>query len=399
VILLVVAMAAWMIFILACIGGPAWSPDGSQILFAYRDVENSRTAVALYDRATRTTTTIFAQPAAEEGELAVEPQWQKDGTRAFIAMYQPVPGSSGDGFCELISIPVKSSMPLQAYPLGTTEGCVGPHPQLDGKVYFGGKDLRWIDLVTGEAESRTIPNDVGSISEHDGQVFYVREVSRSAGNAEDKKPAEDGREFGRIDLKDFTLKPAFVLWESDHAALAVKDDPWPVFWETSGSRMAMIGRGDDADKILFLEESKGMTRVLAPDLGVKAFRLGNLVWSRDGKTLYASVITKGDQEKTQEYWLAEIPVAGTPGRLTKIAPIQAKMSGDFDTYFRLSMQVALSPDGTWIAATPAVLGKDTLAERDWALFLIDVRDPARPITRIPIPKQSTAAPTAAKTSQ
>ena len=396
-ILLVVGMVAWMIFILACVGGPAWSPDGSQILFAYRDVENSRTAVALYDRATRTTSTILAQPAAKEGELILEPQWQKDGTRAFIAIYQPVPGSSDDGSCEVISIPVKSGMPLQAYALGTTEGCVGPFPQLDGKVFFGGKDLRWIDLATGEIGSNAIPDEIGSISEHDGQLFYLREVSRSVGSTEDKKSVEDGKEFGRIDLKDFSLKPAFSLWKSDMTALDITGDLSPVFWETGGSRMAMIGQGGDSDKILLLEEGKGIVRVLPPDLGVKSFLLGNLVWSRDGKTLYAAAMTKGEQEKTQQYWLAEIPVAGIPGRLTKIAPIQEEMSDDLEAYFRNSMQVSLSPDGSLIAATPAVLGKNTLAERDRALFLIDVRDPARPITRIPISNPSAAAPPAAKT--
>lgn len=401
VILLVVGMAAWMIFILACVGGPAWSPDGSQILFAYRDVENSRTAVALYDRVTGTTTTILAQPAAKEGELALEPQWEKDGTRAFIAMYQPVPGSSDDGSCELISIPVKSSMPLQAYALGTTDGClnVGPYPQLDGKVYVGGKDLRSIDLATGEIESKTIPDGVGSLSEHAGQVFYQRDVSRSAGNVEDKDATREGTEFGRIDLKDFTLKPAFVLWKSDTTALGVKDNISPVFREAGGSLMAVIGPGDKADKILFLDESKGIDRVLAPDLGVKPCRLGNLVWSSDGKTLYASAITKGEQENTQDYWLAEIPVAGTPGRLTRIAPIQAQMSDDLDSYFRNSMQVSLSPDGNLIAATPAVLGKGTLAEGDRALFLIDLRDPARPVQRLPIPRQPPTAAPAPKVQQ
>jgi hypothetical protein len=49
VMLFLSAFAGWLIFILACAaGGPAWSPDGSQILFAYRDVANERTSVALF---------------------------------------------------------------------------------------------------------------------------------------------------------------------------------------------------------------------------------------------------------------------------------------------------------------------------------------------------------------
>jgi len=86
-------------------------------------------------------------------------------------------------------------MPLQAYPLGETEGCVNMSalPKLGDKVYFGGKDLRWIDLATGEIDMKTIPDEVGQISEHDGLVFYMRDVSRSSGNAEGKQPTENGR--------------------------------------------------------------------------------------------------------------------------------------------------------------------------------------------------------------
>ena len=97
-------------------------------------------------------------------------------------------------------------------------------PQLGDKVYFGGKDLRWIDLATGEIDMKTIPDEVGQISEHDGLVFYMRDVSRSSGNAEGKQPTENGTEFGLIDLNDFTLKSAFTLWKSDTAVLGLTDD-------------------------------------------------------------------------------------------------------------------------------------------------------------------------------
>ena len=39
-----------MTFILVWLGGPAWSPTGAQILFAYRDVQNGWISAALYQR-------------------------------------------------------------------------------------------------------------------------------------------------------------------------------------------------------------------------------------------------------------------------------------------------------------------------------------------------------------
>lgn len=403
VILLMVGLVGWMVFILACIGGPAWSPDGSQILFAYRDVENSRTAVALYDRATGAISTIFAQPTPDEGELALYPKWQNDGTRALVAIFRGVPGGSGDTACELVSIPVKSSLPTQVYNLGFTDGCAYPYPQVNGKVYFGGKDLRWVDLATGEVDSEQfkaavkLPENEGlALSEYDGQIYYQREVTRKVSGADTE---EKGREFGRLQLEDFTLKPSFTFWARDLTALGV-EDAHP-FFSHRGSGVAMIGLGkeSDSDKILLAEENKGIVRALAPDLGLRPYKLGNLIWSSDGRTLYASTITIGEQEDTLDYWLAEIPVDGGRVRLTKIAPIRTDLNNDFLTTFRLSMPLSLSPDGRWIAATPAVLGKGKLDDRDRALFLIDLRDPARPLQRIPIPHQPPATTPAPKVQQ
>ena len=53
VILLAVGLIGWLTFILACVGGPAWSPDSSKALFAWHDFEGGRYNVAVYDRATR----------------------------------------------------------------------------------------------------------------------------------------------------------------------------------------------------------------------------------------------------------------------------------------------------------------------------------------------------------
>ena|ERR1035441_935298 len=157
-------------------------------------------------------------------------------------------------------------------------------------------------------------------------------------------------------------------------------------WEPQGPRIVVVESNDGVDKVVFLDEKKGLLGTPSPDFGGKAFRLGNVVWSRDGKTLYASSCTKGEQENSSDYWLAEIPVAGAPSRLTRIAHINALSIDHLEDDLIFSMRVSLSPDGNLIAATPANLGKDNIAEADRALFLIDVQHPAHRITRIPIPE-------------
>jgi hypothetical protein len=382
-------MAGWLVFILACAGGPAWSPDSSQILFAFRDVENSRTSIALYDRVTGTVSTILSQPASKEGELALRPTWQKDGSRALVGIYRTIPDKSDEVACELISIPIKSSLPTQVYNLGITDGCAYPYPEIDHKVYFAGKDLRWVDLQTGDVSSKEfkaeikLAEDEGlAFSEGGSQIYYQRKVTRKITADE-----ENGREIGVVQLEDASLKPFFTVWDKDGEALGV-GEIYPIFWP-HGSTMALIGatKESESDKILFAEESKGIVRTLVADLGARPYKLGNLIWSPDGGKLYASVITIGDRKDTLNYGLAEIPLDGKHARLTQIAAIQAQLNDDFLSTFRMSMQVSIAPDGRWIAATPAVLGQGHVDDRERALFLIDLNDSARALQRIAIPRQ------------
>lgn len=389
VILFSLAFTGWLTFILACAGGPVWSPDGSQILFAYRDVENSRTSVALYDRTTGTILTLLSQPASKEGEMALRPAWQKNGRRALVSIYRAGPSNSSEGACELVSIPVKSSVPVQVYNVGPNDGCINPYPEVGGKVYFSGRDLRWLNLESGEAESKqfkiAVPlddTDALVYSEGGGQIYYQRKATRRV-NAEE----EVGREIGRVQLEDASVKPLLTIWDKDIAPFAA-EDLYPILWVRE-STMALIAAAKEkgADKILLVEENKGVTGTVAPDLGVPLYKLGNLVWSLDGRQLYASVITMGDQKDTLNYGVAEIPIGAGKAHLIHIAVIQAQLNEDFVTLFQTSLPVSLSPDGRWIAATPAVLGHGQIEDRDRALFLIDLHDPARAVQRIAIPKQ------------
>lgn len=416
VILFVVGLAGWLVFILACAGGPAWSPDGSQILFAYRDVANSRTSIALYDRATGSISTIFAQPVpggddGSEGEVILYPRWQNDGKRALVAIWHDrVPNATDENACELMSLPVKSKIPPQVYNLGFTPNCIYPMPQIMGKVYFGGRELGWIDLATGEVGSKAFnteikfsENDGVVLFEDNGRLYYQRHLSRKVSAAGDKQQEEEGAEIGRLQLEDFSLRPSFAVWPQNLSALGVQgsvaEDLSTIFLSPNGSAGAMIaiGKENNSDEIVFTEEGKGVVRVLAPDLGVRPFKLGELVWSQDGRTLYASAVTLGQEKGVLNYGFAEIPVEGGRARFTRVSVVRSEFGkGDFDNIFRTSMPVSLSPDGRWIAATPAVLGKGKIDDRDRALFLIDLRDPARRMKRVPIPRQPPAAGPAKK---
>jgi WD40 repeat protein len=398
VTLFLVAFAGWLIFIMACAGGPAWSPDGSQILFAYRDVANARTSVALYDRVTGKVSTIFTQPvpADEEqspGQVALHPTWQKDGTRALVTILRyKVPNSSDEMACELISLPVKSNLPVHVYNLGFTPDCMNV-PEIGDTIFFGGYRLNWINLATGEEHAKNIEGvgeDKAGVGfwEQYGRLYYKRGVKRTVTGPSGQPTQAAGMEFGRWQTEDNSPKPSFTLWDEDFSAVGVKHNPDEMFDISFGPNGVMGALSTpEGDKILFTENGKGIVRVLDPSLDLKSYSLGSLVWSQDGKTLYAPVLTRGDADNALNYELAEIPVAGGKAQLTKIAVIHSEMNDDLKGWLRSSMQVSQSPDGRWIAATPAVLGKGMVDDGDRALFLIDLHDPARHMEKVPIPPQ------------
>jgi hypothetical protein len=59
--------------------------------------------------------------------------------------------------------------------------------------------------------------------------------------------------------------------------------------------------------------------------------------------------------------------------------------------FRQRSLIALSPDGSTIAATTAHLGEDKIKPADRGLFLVDLRGPGRKVTKIPYPRAQQAS--------
>lgn len=390
VILFAVALIGWATFMIACVGGPAWSPDGSKIIFGYYDEQNSRVALALYDASKHKVSNVFAAPASKDddtGIIGIVSTWQADGRRALIALTADVP-SDGDGHCSLVSIPVKSEVPIQVYMFGKSAVCWSSAliVQIGDTIYLSGDDgLMLLNLVTGQIESKSIPGGAQFIAEHNGHLVYVRGINRPAPTPKDKDAVEDGLEFGQVDLADFQLKPFHSIWEADFDDISALRDAFGGSWEPGGTRIAVIVEGSDFDRIVLLDENKGFVTSFVPDLGVKKFHLGMPVWSHDGKSLYVPAVSPADKEKQYTYSLAEIPIAGTAARLTHIADFEWTKSDDLSGILYLGLQVSLAPNGKTIAATTASLGAGAAAA-DRVLFLIDLSRPDRHITRVSPPR-------------
>ena len=410
-----VGLVGWLTFILACVGGPAWSPDSSKLLFAWYDSASGRYEVATYDRGSGKSRIIFQHrsPTEDLDHFNVMPAWENDGKRAIVAM------NTGDSEtdCTLFLIPIRPNTPPEAYDLGKKTTCwdAASMPQIGSRVYTGGDDgMNWIDLSTGETGSKSIEGGTGFLASHNGELVYLRDVSRPVNDPNNNDAKEDGLEFGRVTLSDDPeVRPTFRVWTSNIPDVDLNDIA-PGAWEPGGSRIVMVGPGKATDKILVLDENKGLVQTLTPEFdGVKQYRLGNLVWSRDGETLFASAITKGQGDKAYDYSLAEIPLTGAPSRLTRIASFHLKKTenqpadqaqgdqaqaplaqaeqsdlSEFDHGgMYLSMAISLSPDGMTIAATPANMDQDSFDAPDHALFLVDMRRETRNVIRIPFPRE------------
>ena len=373
VMLGIVGLLAWMLYVLAC--RPSWSPDGSKILFTYYNPEADEAGVALYDRNTGETRSIFVE-ARRNGDELIPVQWESDGARAIVWVEER----------QLLLLPVDSGKPARRFGLPEDIEWQGtPYPEVGGNLYLGDETLTRLNLETGEVQSREL--EVGHdvvLFQGNNSVFYAKQVDTPENESEEGEGSGDGGiEIGELDLDALTFQPLFELKERDLAAHGVKEVHALMELEPSGSRIAMIGQGEDRDFIILCTRA-GLQKVVAPEFPVDEYRLGNLQWSPDGKTIYAVVLTPTGKKDETQYSLGEIPVDGGSSRLLPVTLIQDAFPDEVNGPI-LALQIALSPDGATIATTTGPLDSSAIDREDRALYLVDVQDPGRKVTKVPLP--------------
>jgi dipeptidyl aminopeptidase/acylaminoacyl peptidase len=391
VILTLVGIAGLVLFILAC--RPSWSPDGRKILYSYTDEGAKKSAVAVFDRKTRTSRVLFEWwDETGSGENTPGAQWTKDGERVIVSIYE-------ENGIQLLAIPVNAQKAYQAYTLKKMdEAAFLPFPEVGNKLFLMSGDVQVrVDLTTGAIFRKELKEELDCVLYDAGnKVFYINRVEEKA--AEDTKDKDAQKvqgetpgvfEIGELDQNDLSLRPFLTLKLEELKAkgigtltglvdvhpkslrIAASEDPL----EGKPARVLVIGKG-------------GIEQVLEVGIKEKPYELGNPQWSRDGKTIYVSALIHDTTRKTAEFAVLEVPL---DGKATRIDRMEERPKSDFGDDYLLQAQIALSPDDQMIAVTNGHLEKVRPERR--GLFLLDLSRPERPVKFYVAP----ALPVAGKT--
>lgn len=374
-------VAAWLIFILACTGWPAWSPDGGKVLFILSspDPKSKDSVVALYDRVAGSATALYSYRTSTHDMTPIA-QFSRDGRQAILVLNR-----NDDQPSEVLSLPLNGQKPILHVVLpGTKEVLLAPFPEIGGELFMGSDSVTRMNLTTGDLKTRKLSEGDGILLKQAGDrvLYTVFEIQRPG-------HTDKGMQFGELNRDDLSLKPAFEFWEADQEKLGIGDfNGFTLVPEPGGAHMLAAAKAGDRPVLLLLG-GNGMDRIIRPEFPAGC-RIVSLAWSADGRTIYAALLVPGADKNEQDLVIAETPPGGGPLKIDPVLTI-AKTKKATDAS-ESAMSLSLSPDGKTLAISTGLLPPDALkSERDRALFLIDLADPARRVTRISAPALPRAA--------
>ena len=370
------ALAALTLYVLAC--GTSFSPDDSKVLYSTIDPKTGATGVAVYDRTAAKSELLF-RPTYLEGDALktaprlLRPQWVSDGHGVLIAW--PGSGSNKDGL-NLAALPAGGPGPIRFFCLPDQDKSAAlfqvPLAVAGNALFLTGpaNTLLRLDLTSGEL--RRIPGMPEMVllpTPRGDRLLYLARLGEG-----DDAPAEAGTlnpdTFARTPLLQFKGEEL----QADDGIFALSRD---------GKRVALCIRANDQLMCRVLEDGQP-TRTLPLALGSKAAKLGNAQFGPGGEVLYASFLQETGDDTNSFLGILEIPISGGPIRRTTLIRNFGKAREEAVLYFQLEV----SHDGRTLAVSSTYLAYDKqlpLKAADCALFLVNLADPQRPVTKVPIP--------------
>lgn len=372
-LLAMTALGALTLYILAC---TSFSPDDTKVLYPSFD-SSGAVGVAVYDRETRRSEMLFVPMTYKQAESnSVAPyllrsQWLPDGQNLLVAWT----GGEGvsDELLNLAVMPFGRRGPVRQILLPEIEDaaqhlsvplCVGGDYLL---LAASRENLARINLQTGALTVHEMTNNPGQLTLYpvpDGkQVFFIQEQNEP----------ERRYIFGKLDPRDFKRTTLLTITNqlSDGSFFA---------YDGQGGRVAFVERAGDRSQLVVLESGKpDYRRTLWTNQANYAF--GNAILSPKGDRIWASYQRSVSGTTGATFGLMEIPIGDAPIRETALFSV----SRDVDKEV-LYFQIGVSHDGKTAAGASTYLActAEGFKPEDCALFFVDLNDPNRRVTKVPI---------------
>jgi len=222
-----------------------------------------------------------------------------------------------------------------------------------------------LDLKTGIATTKEFTNSISLFADPSGEgAFYAENLDTHG----------EQTVFGRIAPDTFARTPlmTFTNQVADFSFIA---------YDRRGRTLAFMEEDGNVRRLVVLRQGQPpTTRVLDFKPKPPRFSMGGL--TANGKVLWTTYAQETSSNGT-EFGFMEIPLAGTDVRKTPLLTLDSDMDDEAALYF----QGAVSHDGRTaaVASTYLAVAAEEFKRADSALYLVDLSDPKRKVTKVPIP--------------
>lgn len=368
-----IGLGALVVYVLAC---TSFSPDDSKVLFPAFGPRMGSQAIAMFNRKTKTTDTVFvlSSPRApmEEG-FALRPQWTSDGKQILVAWG----GEEKKDELNVAVVPVEGRGPTRLFRLAgvpeATQRLMLPLVAMGPYLFVTGESNRLVrlDLGTGETRTNTYQGELALFPSPDGDaVHYVGKGTHGG----------DDLELGRVDPMKLTLETSVSL-----TSIGLDADPDDVQLTFGrGGNWAVIKEGEGHRWECWRFEGKKLAKKQTFAPANEHERFGVMQLSADARTLYSSYGIARPDHKGYEFGLWEMSLADGSMRRT---PLIQGAEGSVDEADPLLFTFGLSHDGKMAAVASTYLAYSRglkLKSEAMALFLVDISGVSRKVLRVPV---------------
>jgi hypothetical protein len=368
------ALVGLAAYILAC---TSFSPDDKKILYPAVDPESGHVGLAVYDRAAKQSRMVYLPlildtTAGSEPELPLlRGQFLADGQS--IVAVNVYTGGGGNDLMTVTTLPWGVSGMHKVFHLNSLndpEAALASPLVVAGNRLFlmGSNQVLRLDLKNGVLDHHPTP-DLKDIewmlypAPRGDAVFYFQSDNE-----------RNTTTFGTMHPDTFKPTPLQVFTNKPMEASFLA-------YDHSGKRLALVEEVEERPQLVVLENGKTtFTRRLGGPGQV--FRFGSGMLSPKGNEVIVSYQRLTQNETNVVYGLMEIPLSEAPVRET----ILIRRAANQDEMNVLYFQGAVSHDGKTaaVASTYLVCADTSLGADDCALFLVDLTDANRKVTKIPI---------------